>query len=120
MVKNLPANTGDVGSTPGSGRSPGVGNDNPLQYSRVENPIDTGAWQATVQWGCKEPNATEHACRHACVPFYSVWFSSLHMEFFKILISHPNHKDAALIDMGHGLVSGFMTLPQVIQVYSQI
>ena len=51
MVKNLPANAGDIrdaGSTSGSGRSPGVGNDNPLQYSCLENPIDKGAWQATV------------------------------------------------------------------------
>ena len=51
MVKNLPANAGDIrdaGSTSGSGRSPGVGNGNPLQYSCLENPIDKGAWQATV------------------------------------------------------------------------
>ena len=40
MVKNLPANAGDVGSIPGSGRSPGGGNGNPLQYSCLENPMD--------------------------------------------------------------------------------
>ena len=39
---------GDMGSIPGSGRSPGEGNDNPLQYSCLENPLDRGAWQATV------------------------------------------------------------------------
>ena len=52
VVKNLPANTGDAtdtGSIPGSGRSPGVGNDNPLQYSCLENSIDRGAWWATVR-----------------------------------------------------------------------
>ena len=38
----------DPGSIPGSGRSPGEGNDNPLQYSCLENPMDSGAWQATV------------------------------------------------------------------------
>ena len=38
---------GDPGSIPASGRSPGEGNGNPLQYSRLENPMDTGAWQAT-------------------------------------------------------------------------
>ena len=38
----------DVGSTPGSGRSPGVGNSNPLQYSGLENPTDRGAWWVTV------------------------------------------------------------------------
>ena len=48
MVKNLPANTGDAGSIPGSGRSPGEGNGNPLQYSYLENPMDRGAWRATV------------------------------------------------------------------------
>ena len=41
-------NEGDLGLIPGSGRSPGEGNGNPLQYSCLENPIDGGAWQATV------------------------------------------------------------------------
>ena len=49
VVKNLPANTGDAGSIPGLGRSPGEGNGNPLQYSCLENPMDRGVWQATVQ-----------------------------------------------------------------------
>ena len=47
MVKNLPANAGDIrvaGSIPGLGRSPGEGNGNPLQYSRLKNPTDGGAW----------------------------------------------------------------------------
>ena len=51
MVKNLPANAGDVkdmGSVPGSGRSPGGGRGNPLQYPCLESPIDRGAWWATV------------------------------------------------------------------------
>ena len=48
MVKNLPANVGDVGLIPGSGRSPGVGNGNPLQYSCLENPMDREAWWARV------------------------------------------------------------------------
>ena len=42
-------NTGDVGSVPGSGRSPGEGSGNPLQYSCLENPMDRGAWWATVR-----------------------------------------------------------------------
>ena len=41
-------NAGDPGSIPGSGRSPGEGNGNPLQYSSLENPMDGGAWLATV------------------------------------------------------------------------
>ena len=62
-VKNLPANTGDirdVGSNPGEGRrSPGGGNGNPLQYPCLENPMDRGAWWATVHEGCKESNTAE-------------------------------------------------------------
>ena len=51
VVKNLPANAGDIrdmGSTPGSGRSPGEGKGNPRQDSCLENPMDGGAWWATV------------------------------------------------------------------------
>ena len=54
MVKNPLANAGDIrdaGSIPRSGRSPGEGNSNPLQYSCLENPMDRGTWQAP--WGCK-------------------------------------------------------------------
>ena len=62
MVKTLPANvgdSGDTGSIPGSGRSPGVGNGNPIQYSCLENSMERGTWRATVQWGCKESDTTE-------------------------------------------------------------
>ena len=48
VVKNLPANAGDVSSIPGSGRSPGVRNGIPLQYSCLENSMDWGAWLVTV------------------------------------------------------------------------
>ena len=54
MVKNPPANAGDMrdtGSIPGSGRSPGGGHGNPLQYLSLENPMDRGAWWATVSVG---------------------------------------------------------------------
>ena len=57
VVKSLPANvgdTGDAGSIPGLGRSPGVGKGSPLQYSCLENSVDRGAWQATV---CKVPKS---------------------------------------------------------------
>ena len=47
-VKASACNAGDLSSIPGSGRSPGEGNGNPLQYSRLENPMDRGAWWATV------------------------------------------------------------------------
>ena len=56
-VKNPPANA-DVGSIPGSGRSPGEGNSNPLQYSCLGNPTARGAWQATVHGVSKDLDAT--------------------------------------------------------------
>ena len=59
MVKNLPANAGDAGSMLESGRSPGRGNGNPLQYSCLENPVDRGAWWAVVHGGHKELGMTE-------------------------------------------------------------
>ena len=46
--KEPACNAGDLGSIPGSGRSPGEGNGNALQYSCLENPMDKAAWQATV------------------------------------------------------------------------
>ena len=46
--KDSSCNAGDMGSVPGSGRSPGEGNGNPLQCSCLENPMDRGAWRATV------------------------------------------------------------------------
>ena len=48
VVRNLPANAGDLSSIPGSERSPGEGNGNPLQYFCLENPMDRGTWWATV------------------------------------------------------------------------
>ena len=64
VVKNPPAKTGgirDLGSVPGLGRSPGEGNGNPLQYSCLENPMDRGAWRATVHGITKESDMTEHS-----------------------------------------------------------
>ena len=52
VAKSLPVNVGNIrdsGSIPGSGRFPGGGPDNPVQYSGLENPLDRGAWWATVQ-----------------------------------------------------------------------
>ena len=57
LVKNLPADAGNVGLIPGSGRSPGEGNGNPLQYSCLGNPMDRGAWWATVH-GVAESDVT--------------------------------------------------------------
>ena len=59
VVKNPPANSGEVSCIPGSGRSPREGNGNPLQYSCLENPMDGEAWRATVHGGLKESDTTE-------------------------------------------------------------
>ena len=54
----------DTGSFPGSGRSPGGGNSNPLQYSCLENPMDRGAWWATVHGFTKSWTRLSYACMH--------------------------------------------------------
>ena len=58
MVKNPPANSGDVGSVLGLRRSPGEGNGYPLQYSCLESPMDRGAWWATVYGVTKSQDTT--------------------------------------------------------------
>ena len=77
MVKIQPANaedTRDVGSIPGSGRSPGVGSGNPLQYSCMENSMDRGAQQVSL-WGCKESDTAELLSTHAGTePFFMMFY----------------------------------------------
>ena len=68
-VKNLPANAvdaRDMGSFPGLGRSPGGGNGSPLWYSCLENPMDRGAWWATV-YGVAKSGRRPSTCTHASV-----------------------------------------------------
>ena len=65
-VKAFACNAGDLGSIPGSGRSPGEGNGNPLQYSCLENPVDGGAWWATVHEVAKSRTRLSN--------FTSLWF----------------------------------------------
>ena len=76
VVRNPPANAGDVrdeGLIPASGRSPGGGYGSPFQYSCLENPMDRGAWQATVHGVAK----TEHArmANTVNITFYVLIFS---------------------------------------------
>ena len=63
VVKTPPANARDLGLIPGSGRSPGGGNGNPLQYSCLDNPMDRGAQQATVHM-VSEMDITESDLAH--------------------------------------------------------
>ena len=69
LVKNPPADAGDIrdmGSIPGSGRSPGGGHGNPLQYFCLENPMDRGAWWATVHGVAKScAQVSTHTCTHS-------------------------------------------------------
>ena len=68
MVKNLPANAGDareVGSIPGSGRSPAVGHGHPLQYSCLENPMNRGARWAILHRVAQSQTRLEQARMHA-------------------------------------------------------
>ena len=67
MVKNLPAiwETWVPGSIPGLGRSPGEGNGNPLQYSRLENPMDRGAWWATIHGVADSQTLLKRPSTHA-------------------------------------------------------
>ena len=61
--KEFACNAGDLGLTPGSGRSPGEGNDNLLQHSCLENPMDRGAWRAVVHGVPKKSDTTERRAR---------------------------------------------------------
>ena len=58
-IKASAYNAGDLASIPGSGRSPGEGNGNQLQYSCLENPMDGGTWLGYSPWGHKELDTTE-------------------------------------------------------------
>ena len=77
-VKASACNVGDLGSIPGSGRSPGEGNGNPLQYSSLENPMveEPGGLQST---GRKESDMTEKFCMHSKQDISSIL--QLHMNF---------------------------------------
>ena len=63
--KESACSTGDLDSIPGSGRSPGGGHGNPLQYSCLENPMDRGAWRAAIHGAAKELSVTEQLSMHA-------------------------------------------------------
>ena len=86
VIKNLPANAGDLrdaGLTPGLGRSPGGGHGNPLQYSCLENPMDRGAWRATVHgasriWTWLKRLSTHTQARELCLTSCTTWASLLH------------------------------------------
>ena len=78
LVDNLPASAGNASSIPGWGRSPGGGNGNPLRYSCLEHPMDTGAWRASSPWGQKRVRhdlvTEQHQCLHViCCSSRELW-----------------------------------------------
>ena len=88
VAKNPPANAGDAGLIPGSGRSPGEENDNPLQCSCLENPRGGGAWWAAVygvaQSQTRLKRLSRSSSRHDCqssndIILFHVYFENLHM-----------------------------------------
>ena len=90
MVKNPLASAGDTGSIPGSGRSLGRGNGNPLQYFCLENPMDRGVLRASVYGVSKEPGTTkktEHTGR--IKEFASVAYGWQHLESVNYAIWNP-------------------------------
>ena len=78
--------TRDMGLIPGSGRSPGEGNGNPLQYSCLENSMDRGVWGAYSPWSCKESDTT-WACSHMCI--YGVAKSRTQLSDFPFTFHFP-------------------------------
>ena len=83
VVKNLPADAGDVGSVPGLGRPPGGGNGNPLQYSCLENSMDRGAWRATVHGVTKESKQHDLVPKQQYITQYIVISSKLSFRYMK-------------------------------------
>ena len=76
--KESTCNTGDLGSIPGLGRSPGEGNGSPLQYSYLENPMDRGAWRATVHKLQRTGHdwVTKHISAPTFVAYYAMAYSA--------------------------------------------
>ena len=83
LYKNLPANAGDIRDVdliPGSGRSPGGGRGNPLQYSCLENPLGRGPWQATVHRVTESQTWLKWFSMHPCIPGLSWKVSEVYIQ----------------------------------------
>ena len=82
---------GDLCSIPGSERSPGEGNGNPLQYSCQENPVDRGAWQPSVHWVTKSQTRLKQPIMHACIK--DKLFPFVNLESIKLREINQREKD---------------------------
>ena len=97
--KNLPANAGDIrdaGSIPVSGRSPGGGHDNPLQYSCLENPMDRRAWRAMVYRVTESRTRLKGLSTHSYISQHALSYSfqvcsSMVSSTFTLLCNHHHH-----------------------------
>ena len=94
MVKNLPASAGDRGSIPGSGRSPGEGNDNLLQYYYLEKSHGQRGLAGCSPWGHEELYMTEHIYTHTPTLRSLGMLSTLH-SFNRCLLIHIGYTDIA-------------------------
>ena len=93
MVKNPPPNAGDASLIPQLGRSPGERNGNPLQYSCLGNPMDRGAWQATVHGFIKEWDMTERLnTQH---PLLTPWGLEVVYEF----VNNSNNNNKEMVNI---------------------
>ena len=117
MIKNPPPNAEDLrdaGSIPWSGRSPGGGHRNRLQFSCLENSVDRGAWWASVHGGHKESDMTEHTHTHTQCLINSLqsFFTSDSAESHSLQGKHLHPIDSGLVtcfdewDASGGTVSG--------------
>ena len=122
IVKNLPANAGDaghVGLIPGSGRTPGEGNGKPLQYFSLENPMDRGAWWATVRRIAKSQTqlkrlSTQHIADlqyHVSLRCTAQWFSYMCV-FISFQILFPDRLAVSSLRLNQSLCD----LGQIIQL----
>ena len=102
--------TGDAGSIPGSGRSPGAGNGNPLQYSCLKNLMHRGVWQARIHGVAKSrTQLSTHALYQTCMKFFIMLiegYTYIHIRvcvYMSIFLSHASHW--SIFNLGYHLTN---------------
>ena len=122
--KACACNVGDLGSIPGLGRSPGEGNGNPLQYSCLENPMDRGAWRATVHRVAKSPTRLSNFTSlifvlvmlysFQCTNLSHLWLNLFQNILFLLMLLQMGFKEIYLSIFDHAgfllLCAGFLQL----------
>ena len=111
VVKNLPDNAGDIrdlGSVPGSGRSPGGGHGNPLQYSCLQNPRDRGTWWATVHGVAKIQTQLKWP---SSILSFLLWFITWYWRHFPMLSSRTLLFIGSVYTSLHLLIPNSLSIP---------